>query len=316
LKGKIYLLFLGALIVNGLQVVSVDFGLGFTPQNLSSPFEVGKEISDFNIAVVGDMGCSSVVKQTIGEIKLKNPELILALGDLSYQKSSANCWFNIVSPVYSKMKIVLGDHDYRSGSVLKQYRNQFNLSKDYYSFNYHNVHFIALATEIPFDKNSTQYSFVRTDLEKVSKNPDIRWIIVFCYRPQYSSPSVHPGNGDLRDVFHPLFQKYKVDLILQGHNHNYQRSYPINYNEATPTDPMIVDHNLKTYQETEGQIYLEVGTGGAQLHRLGGKAPFIAFQQEGYGFLDLSFTSNGENLTGIFYSSNDNAIQDSFTVIK
>src|SRR5574341_467782 len=171
LKGKISLLFLGALIVNGLQVVSVDFGLGSAPQNLSSPFEAGKETSDFNIAVVGDMGCSSVVKQTIGEIKLKNPELILALGDLSYQKSSANCWFNIVSPVYSKMKIVPGDHDYRSGSVLKQYRNQFNLSKDYYSFNYHNVHFIALATEIPFDKNSTQYSFVRTDLEKVSKNP-------------------------------------------------------------------------------------------------------------------------------------------------
>jgi len=79
---------------------------------------------------------------------------------------------------------------------------------------------------------------------------------------------------------------------------------------------MIVDHNLRSYQDTEGQIYLEVGTGGAQPHRLGGKAPFIAFQQEGYGFLDLSFTNNGENLTGIFYSSNDNAIQDSFTVIK
>jgi hypothetical protein len=47
---------------------------------------------------------------------------------------------------------------------------------------------------------------------------------------------------------------------------------------------MIVDHNLRNYQETEGQIYLEVGTGGAQLHRLGGKAPFIAFQQEGLDF--------------------------------
>lgn len=313
---EISLLFIGALIVNCLQVVSVDFGLGSARKNLSSPFEAGKEIPGFNIAAVGDMGCGSVVKQTIGEIKLKNPDLILALGDLSYQKSSANCWLNIVSPVYSKMKIVLGDHDYRSGSVLNQYRNQFNLSKDYYFFNYQNVHFIALATEIPFDKNSSQYSFVKEDLEKVSKNHDIRWIIVYCYRPQYSSPSVHPGNGDLRDIFHPLFQKYKVDLILQGHNHNYQRSYPINYNEATPLDPIILDHSLRSYRDPEGQLYLIIGTGGAQPHRLGGEAPFIAFQHEGYGFLDLSLTNNGRNLTGTFYATNDGSIKDSFTVIK
>ncbi len=58
--------------------------------------------------------------------------------------------------------------------------------------------------------------------EAVSKNSAIKWIVVFSYRPQYSSPSVHPGNGDLRDIYHPLFQKYNVDLILQAHNHNYQ----------------------------------------------------------------------------------------------
>lgn len=302
--------------MNGLQIVSVDLVFGSAAQNFASPFEAGKKIPDFNIAAVGDMGCSSIVKQIIGEIKIKNPKIVLVLGDLSYQKSNANCWLNIVSPIYSKMKIVLGDHDYGSGSVLKQYKNQFNLSKDYYSFNYQNVHFIALATEIPFEKNSSQYSFVSKDLEAVSKNPDVKWIVVYSYRPQYSSPSVHPGNGDLRDIYHPLFQKYNVDLILQGHNHNYQRSYPINYNEVTPSDPIIADSNIKNYQDPKGQSYVTVGTGGAQPHRLDGKAPFIAFQYEGFGFLDLSLTSNGRNLTGTFFGTDDGSIKDSFTLIK
>ena len=71
---------------------------------------------------------------------------------------------------------------------------------------------------------------MKNDLEATSKNPDINWTIVCSYRPQYSSPSEHPGNSYLRDLYHPLFQKYNVDIILQAHKHNYQRSYPINYN--------------------------------------------------------------------------------------
>ncbi len=98
------------------------------------------------------------------------------------------------------------------------------MSQEYYSFDYGNVHFIALATEIPYDINSPQYNFVKNDLEAVCQNPMIKWIVVYSYRPQYSSPSEHPGNRELRDTFHPLFQKYSVDLVLQAHNHNYQRT--------------------------------------------------------------------------------------------
>ncbi len=39
----------------------------------------------------------------------KSPELLLALGDLSYQKS-ADCWFQMMSPLINKTKMVFGDH--------------------------------------------------------------------------------------------------------------------------------------------------------------------------------------------------------------
>jgi hypothetical protein len=63
-------------------------------------------------------------------------------------------------------------------------------------------------------------------------------------------------------------------------------------------------------------MYLTVGTGGAQLHGLDGKAPYVSNQYMGHGFLEISLIHNGRNLTGIFYSNEDGSIEDTFTIIK
>jgi Calcineurin-like phosphoesterase len=89
---------------------------------MSSPFDSERIQPGFNIAVVGDIGCGSMAQKVINHINNKTPKLILALGDLSYQRSNADCWLNIVSPFESKMKIALGDHDYESDFLLKQYK--------------------------------------------------------------------------------------------------------------------------------------------------------------------------------------------------
>lgn len=228
-------------ILIAFSLTFVQNGLLFESENInSSHFKAESNEQEFSIAAVGDLSCSSEVRKMVNLIDNKTVQLILVLGDLSYQRDSADCWFDIVSPIDSTIKIVLGDQDYRSESVLRQYRSHFNLTREYYSFDYKYVHFVALATEIPYDVNSPQYKFVKNDLDAASQNTDIRWIIVYSYRPQYSSPSEHPGNRDLRDTFHPLFQKHSVDLVLQAHNHNYhnyQRTHPIAYNEISSSEP-------------------------------------------------------------------------------
>ena len=50
------------------------------------------------------------------------------------------------------------------------------------------------------------------------------------------------------DIYHPIFDKYHVDLMLQAHSHNYQRTYPIKYNDNDASHPIISDKN-------EGEIY-------------------------------------------------------------
>jgi hypothetical protein len=189
------------------------------------------------------------------------------------------------------------------------------MSREFYSFDYQNVHFVALATEIPYDINSQQYTFIKNDLETNSKNPQNKWIVIFSYRPQYSSPTKHPGDANLRDIYHPLFEKYHVDVVLQAHNHNYQRTTPLSYNQKTPGQPVRDDNNTKNYDSPKGQIYVTVGTGGAKLYSFSGKAPFVASQYEGFGFLKISLTDSGRNLTGIYYDS-AGTVKDRFTIIK
>ena len=124
-----------------------------------------------------------------------------------------------------------------------------------------------MATELPFGINSPQYQFVKKDLETASQIHMTKWIVIYSYIPQYSSPTEHPGNREIRDAFQSLFQKYNVDLFLQAHSHNYQRTYPIEYNEMDTSNPIITDKNEAEYNDPEGIIYAVAGTAGTDLHK-------------------------------------------------
>ena len=90
----------------------------------------GNNVSkSFNFAAVGDVGCSSNAEKTVDNIQKNEPELILPLGDHSYQKS-ANCRFDIMAPLKNKIFITLGYHDVNDGQAkLDQYYKSFQLDK-------------------------------------------------------------------------------------------------------------------------------------------------------------------------------------------
>lgn len=161
---------------------------------------------------------------------------------------------------------------------------------------------------------------VNNDLSKVSLNLDIDWIVVDYHSLAYTSPAnIGKGNSaekELRDIYHPLFVKYNVDLVLQAHNHNYQRSYPIIYNNASSENPIITDtNNNNNYYDPKGMIFGTVGTGGESLYPLTGQAPYVATQYVGFGFLNVDVIHDGTTLSGKFFG-NDGTIKDQFTIIK
>jgi predicted MPP superfamily phosphohydrolase len=203
----------------------------------------------------------------------KNPELVLGLGDYSYE-DNADCWLEIIAPLDDKMEITTGNHDVETTSLLNQYMSHFNLTKQFYSFNYQNVHFTVISTQLLENDSEAieQYEFVNADLASAASDPNIDWIVVYYHRLAYTSPySSSPDREEdrtayiaLRDAYHPLFEKYDVDLVLQAHNHNYERSYPIKYNSANSSHPIITATNANSYSNPEGQIFVTVGTGGGE----------------------------------------------------
>ena len=301
-------------------------------------------IDNFNIAAVGDWGCNSNTDKTVNSIKNQSPELILGLGDYSYE-SSADCWLETIQPIYdydpqknpnaNNMQITIGNHENSGSEDFNTYINEFSLTKQFgqvYSFNLHNVHFLSMATEISYSSSSSQNAFVKQDLAAASQNPNIDWIIVYFHKPMYTSPnscSSCSGESSLRDIYHPLFDQYGVDLVLEGHAHDYQRSYPIKFNANSKSNPIITDPNNKINYifpsnpingKIHGQIHSVIGTGGINFHSL--KTPlksfFVSGQSQQFGFLNIDIQNNGQTLVGKFLSNDPSPSSplDQFTITK
>jgi hypothetical protein len=135
----------------------------------------------------------------------------------------------------------------------------------------------------------------------------------------YSSPnscSSCDGESSLRDIYHPIFDQYGVDIVLEGHAHDYQRSFPIKFNSNSKSNPIITNNNINNYIDPEGQIHAIVGTGGVNFHSLDGKSSFIASQQSSrFGHLNIDLINDGTTMVGKFIS-NEGGIMDQFTITK
>ncbi|HET7643154.1 MAG TPA: metallophosphoesterase, partial [Nitrososphaeraceae archaeon] len=289
-----------------------------TPDTQTPPPTTEDSFVPFNFAAAGDWGCNSNTDKNIQSMISKGSELVLGLGDYSYE-TNADCWLDAISPVNDKMKISLGNHDSdeeEGPEITVQFLDHFNLDKQYYSFTKGNVFFLVMSTQVSYSKNSEQFNFVKQELEKASTDPNIDWIVVYYHKPMYASSTKHAGLTSLRDIYHPLFDQYKVDLVLTGHNHNYQRTYPLQFNDANSDTPIIVDKNPNTYNDAGFPIFITSGTGGVSLHSLGAQPEFNAKQFGKFGHLNVNVSKDNANkLVGVFYDLTGNKL-DEFTITK
>jgi 3',5'-cyclic AMP phosphodiesterase CpdA len=317
-------------------------------QTVSTPFHEESGASDnqiaseFKFVTVGDWDCNEDTVNTINDITQRNPDFILALGDYSYE-NTPDCWLELVDPIDEKMKIVIGNHENKitddegdrvySPELLNQYLNHFNLPNPYYSFDKGDVHFLVLSTETEYDEGSAQFRFAVDDLSKAADNPEVQWIIVAHHRPiTYVSDNSASdyGSSDFRDLYHPLFEYYSVDLVLTAHAHNYERTYPLQYNTDSPEScnqwksmcesvehgPIITDRNKRYYNNPEGQIFATIGTGGATIFEFVGEAPyFTAERYEGFGLAEIKVTENPSRLEFTFFGDGER-VEDTFIITK
>jgi hypothetical protein len=135
--------------------------------------------------------------------------------------SSATCAQKI--PIY----YAIGNHEDESPLYYDYFylpHNNPDSTESYYSFDYGNSHFISLNTQKPYGPSSDQYQWLKSDPKSAYYKT---FIFVFMHDHPYCAGG-HNSNTGLRDTLCPLFEAYKVDMVLNGHSHFYQRNGPIN----------------------------------------------------------------------------------------
>jgi hypothetical protein len=213
------------------RYLSYEYPLQF---QACSSFATETSSPELRFVAVGDVGTGDhhqyAIAKTISCYSHANPfPLLLLTGDNIYEFgeiAKINRTFEIPYQNLLRQKIqfyaAIGNHDVLTNNGIDEINYQdFNMQGRYYTFTQKNVQFFALDTnpEAPWSK---QLSWLDTNLSKSTKP----WKIVFGHHPIYSSGE-HGTNLNLVDRLTPLLSRYEVQLYLNGHDHNYERTKPL-----------------------------------------------------------------------------------------
>ena len=178
----------------------------------------------------GDKGQYAVAK-AMNEYHQKKPyNLVILAGDNIYNNGEIEKVEAVFERPYKpllekgvKFHACLGNHDIRTDNGVPQVNYpKFNMLGRYYTFTRENVQFFALDTNGNADwKNQLIW------LDKELNSSKAVWKIVFGHHPIYAS-GVYGSNANFIKTFTPIFQKYGVQLYINGHEHHYERTKPIN----------------------------------------------------------------------------------------
>ncbi|MBC8135315.1 MAG: metallophosphoesterase family protein [Fibrella sp.] len=190
----------------------------------------------------------------------------------------AGGWVNAMTPSLPTP----GNHEYGGmpRALSGHWRPQFTLPENgpagleetCYYVDYQGVRIVSLNTE---EHTDIQVPW----LDKVLANNPNRWTVLTFHRPMFSSAKGR-DNKALREAWMPIFDKYKVDLVLQGHDHTYARSHNIRAgvnvkNDASGTVYVVSVSGPKMYNleredwmartAEDTQLYQVIGVDGDKM---------------------------------------------------
>jgi hypothetical protein len=308
-----------------------------TTQRCVPPSTPPPSVGNWTFAASGDFSCTGDAEDSFALIGSKLNKtagndigLFLALGDYSYVDGDQSCWFDMaqsnLGAIYpNHVAPSLGNHDDSedgSASDRTDVINEFPMmsSTGYYAFTRRNIKFIVMDTQSNYSSGSAQHTFVVQQLQQAAADPAIKWIVINYHKPSMVSASDYGPLTDFRNLYHPLFDQYKVTLIFNGHNHNYWRSKPVKHDAANPGTPIVVvDQAGGNYINVDGRIFCTSGAAGRSSHpEFDGSAEnYVGFRHapEPYGNTFVTLQDNGNQLH-VQFITNSNQVLDDYFISK
>ncbi len=253
------------------------------------------------------------------------PSLVVSSGDLVYSGSDRKSWhrefLDPAEALFSRAPIMLslGNHDLDLDAPKPRPLAPFwlenfvfpGLPEDpgygrWFSFDAGGVHFIILDSSDV--KNEKQLQWLQADLaSEKSRLADFR-IGVF-HHPPYASGG-HNSRLSIREIWEPLLNQHRVDLVFNGHNHYYQRTWPV---VGGVVQPGVSQSEGKDIILTgNAPIYVTTGGGGAPLYEPE-EDPFVAVSAKHYHHVLVQYRPGSLNCQAI---DTKGMILDEFTLIN
>lgn len=172
---------------------------------------------------------------------------VVIAGDLVNRGNDRDDWddfLNAARGVFDRVPLVpaIGNHECSKGADPRLYLDLLTLPENgpetipperAYSLRYSNALFVVLDSNLPPQDQ-------RAWLERELSETDAAWKFVIFHHPVYSSKP-NRDNPEIRAHWSDLFDKYHVDMALQGHDHAYLRTYPMRDGQVveSPADGTI-----------------------------------------------------------------------------
>jgi len=218
------------------------------------------------IVVFGDTRTGhNIHRQIVDLIKQIKPSAVFHTGDLVSDGRFKSDWdtFNVIAaPIlaHSEFYPALGNHEHQS----QLYFDNFTLpgNEQWYSVEKNRTHFVILNSCIPIMPDSEQYKWLQSNLSEI--NDSIRFVVALFHHPPYSTGAHTEDEMGLRATLVPLFEQYGINMIFNGHDHDYERSF------------------------CGGKYYIVAGGGGAPLRDQARTSPCGQLYLKKYHFCKLS----------------------------
>jgi uncharacterized protein (TIGR03437 family) len=260
----------------------------------------------FTFLVFGDSGTGGQNQLRLADLMTagEDPALVLHTGDVSQYESTFaqldSTFFGVYTAMLGRIPFypTPGNHDYYTERAVP-YLEAFSPpdsgtpARDagrYYSFDWGNVHFVSLDSNLlgTPDATARMLEWLDGDLGRQNRF----WKIAYFHHPPYpASRHVNdPLCGLARLRFAPVLERYGVHLVLSGHEHTYQRSLPLR--DGVPVEP------------GSGTVYITTGGGGGDLHPVG-SSPLLAVGKSEHHYLRCEVRDSGLRITSIGIGGNE-----------
>ncbi len=233
-------------------------------------------LTPLRIAVIGDSRSNLVMSRKLSNMIVdKHPDVVLHTGDLVPSGKNLPEWKTFLFDPMQKLLRnipfypIPGNHEGESPHYYSFFAPLHN-DNPWWSRDYGSVHIIGLDTNVPTDQQSEQYQFLVDDLQNNNKP----WTIVMFHHPLFHS---HPTREvyEFRYDWQPLFIEHGVDIVLTGHDHYYQRTFPIG----------------RMAENQRGVVHYTIAGGGATLYPTIPRS-YSAFDRSLYHFVLIDVTEN------------------------